>query len=219
MLSVDLAGHRLVLLPQRAAWLPDAAMLLVADVHLGKAAAFRQLGVPVPEATTDGTLQRLDAAIALTAATTLVFLGDLLHSAAAGCAATSTAVERWRGRHPSLDLLLVRGNHDRRAGDPPAAWRVRCVDEPLRLGSLALKHHPEPEPGAYVVAGHVHPGIVIGGAAHDRIRLPCFHVGERLTLLPAFGEFTGLRTVPCGARERAFVVAAGRVREWRAPAQ
>ncbi len=59
MLSCLLEGVRACPLPQRALALPDAGVLLVADAHLGKAVSFRRLGVPVPEATTQGTLARL----------------------------------------------------------------------------------------------------------------------------------------------------------------
>ena len=61
MAWLDLAGQRLDLLPQRAAFLPALRTLLVADAHIGKAVSFRRLGVPVPEATTAGTLARLTA--------------------------------------------------------------------------------------------------------------------------------------------------------------
>ena len=211
MLSLDLGGEQLVLLPQRAAFLPTHRTLLVADAHLGKAVSFRRLGVPVPEATTAGTLQRLDDALAASGATRIVFLGDLLHSAHAHAAATLQAVQQWRARHAALDLVLVRGNHDRHAGDPPADWRVQVVDEPLRLGALALKHHPDAEPGAYVLAGHVHPGVLLGGRAHQRLRLPCFHFGAAVGLLPAFGDFTGLHVVRPDEGDRVYVVAEGRV--------
>lgn len=211
MWSLDLAGEQLVLLPQRAAFLPAHRTLLVADAHLGKAVSFRRLGVPVPEATTAGTLARLDAALAASGAGCVVFLGDLLHSTRAHAAQTLAAVRRWRDRHPQLDLRLVRGNHDRHAGDPPADWGVCCVNEPLRLGGLALKHHPDPEPGAYVLAGHVHPGMVLGGRAHDRLRLPCFHFGPAVGLLPAFGEFTGMHVVARAPGDRVFVLQGERV--------
>ena len=206
MLPFDCGGERLALLPQRAVYLPAHRSLLVADAHLGKAVSFRRLGVPVPEATTGGTLARLDAALTATGAERVIFLGDLLHSARAQASATLAAVQRWRDQHALLDLVLVRGNHDRHAGDPPADWSVRAVDEPLRLGSLALMHHPRPVSGAYVLAGHLHPCAVLGGRAHDRLRLPCFHFGPAMGVLPAFGEFTGMHALPRAPGDRVFVV-------------
>jgi uncharacterized protein len=209
---VDRAGERLVLLPQRVVWLPCHGCLLVADAHIGKAVAFRRLGVPVPEGTTDGTLDRLSAALAATGAGCVIFLGDLLHSARGRASATLASVQRWRERHAGLQLLLVRGNHDRHAGDPPAGWGVQAVDEPLRLGGLALMHHPQPVAGAYVLAGHLHPCAVLGGRAHDRLRLPCFHFGPAVGVLPAFGEFTGMHALPRAAGDRVFVVQGAAVR-------
>ena len=211
MAHVDLAGQRLVLLPQRAAYLPEHRTLLVADAHIGKAVSFRRLGVPVPEATTAGTLARLDAALQATGARQVVFLGDLLHSVRSHAAATLAAVQAWRERHAALNLVLVRGNHDRHAGDPPAAWRVQCHDESLRLGPWLLRHDPQPDPGAYVLAGHVHPCALLQGRAHDRLRLPCFHFTDRVGLLPAFGEFTGMHRVEPGPDDQVFVLLADRV--------
>lgn len=214
MRVVQVGGAALRLMPQRAACLEGEGTLLVADAHLGKAAAFGRMGVPVPEATTQGTLDRLDAAVQACAARRIVFLGDLLHSAHVQTApAVHAAVRRWRQRRPELELLLVRGNHDRRAGDPPVDWGVQACDEPLRLGTLTLRHHPEPDPGGYVIAGHVHPGAVLGGRAHDRLRLPCFHFGPQVGLLPAFGEFTGLQVQPRQPGDRVFVIAGAAVRE------
>lgn len=214
MAQIDLAGERLHLLPQRAAYLPMHRTLLVADAHIGKAVSFRRLGVPVPEATTTGTLARLDAALQVTGAERIVFLGDLLHSARAHAAATMAAVQRWRHQHGQLHLVLVRGNHDRHAGDPPTSWQVQAADEPLPLGALWLQHHPQPQPGAtgYVIAGHVHPAVVLGGRAHDSLRLPCFHFGARVGLLPAFGEFTGMHVLPREPGDRVFVVQGDAVR-------
>ncbi|HSM22163.1 MAG TPA: ligase-associated DNA damage response endonuclease PdeM [Rubrivivax sp.] len=205
-------GMLLRLLPQRAAYLPSRQTLLVADTHLGKAVSFRRLGVPVPEATTDETLQRLTQAIAGTGARNVVFLGDLLHSARSHAAATMAAVARWREQHAGLALTLVRGNHDNHAGDPPAAWGVDCVDGPLHMGGLALAHQPEAVPGRYVVAGHLHPAAVVGGRGRDRLRLPCFHFGPAVGVLPAFGAFTGMHVMPHSPGNRVYVVADGAVR-------
>jgi uncharacterized protein len=204
--EVDVAGVRLRLLAQRAAFLPAEGLLLVADLHLGKAQSFRRLGVPVPQGTTEASLARLDAALAATGATGIVFLGDLIHSARSKAPATWEAVARWRARHAALQLTLVRGNHDRHAGDPPPDWGIRCVDEPWRLGPLALAHHPDPLEDAYVLAGHLHPAVVLGGRAHDRLRLPCFHFGASVGVLPAFGTFTGAHVLRRVVGDRVFAV-------------
>lgn len=213
-ITLAAARHaRLVLLPQRAAFLPDHSTLLIADAHIGKAQSFRKLGVPVPSGTTDAALATLDALLAATAATHIVFLGDLLHSAKGRAAGTLETVTRWRERQAALQLTLVRGNHDRHAGDPPAGWRVACVDEPLRLGPWALVHEPQAVDGAYALAGHVHPAAVFGGRGFDRLRLPCFHFGPQVGVLPAFGPFTGMHVLPRGPGDRVCVIAHDEVHE------
>jgi uncharacterized protein len=205
-------GGRLQLWPGKAAFDPDRSLLLVADAHIGKAVSFRRLGVPVPEATTAAALDRLDALLAATGAGEVVFLGDLLHSARAHAAATMAAVAAWRARHAGLALTLVRGNHDAHAGDPPAALGVQVVDGPWRRGPWALQHEPAAVPGAYALAGHVHPGVVLAGRAGDRLRLPCFHFGPDVGVLPAFGPFTGLHILAGGPGVQQFVVAGDIVR-------
>jgi DNA ligase-associated metallophosphoesterase len=207
---VEVGAGPIELLGDRAAVLPDVGLLLVADAHLGKAQAFRRLGVPVPGGTTGQNLDRLSALIARTRPRELVFLGDLLHARQGRSAANEAAVAAWRERHANLPMRLVRGNHDSRAGDPPAAWNIAVVDEPWRCGGWALCHHPQAVDGAYALAGHVHPGIRLGKGI-DRLRLPCFVLGAAQGILPAFGEFTGLHPVAPAPGERIAVIAQGEV--------
>jgi len=212
MVEVRVAGATLRLLAGRAAFWPGESTLLVADAHFGKALSFRRLGVPVPSGTTASALALLDRLVDATAARRVVFLGDLLHSARSRSPATWDAFARWRGQRRALDLVLVRGNHDRHAGDPPPEWGITAVDEPLPAGPFALAHHPDPVAGAYVLAGHVHPAAVLGGRARDRLRLPCFHFGAEVGVLPAFGDFTGTHVLPRGDGDRIFVIAGDEVR-------
>ncbi|MCE2915849.1 MAG: ligase-associated DNA damage response endonuclease PdeM [Rubrivivax sp.] len=209
-------GEPVHLLPERAAWLPRQCLLLVADAHIGKAQAYRRLGQPVPEGTTQATLDRLDRAIARCGASHVVFLGDLLHAAAGRSPAVMSAVATWRQRNPELQLTLVVGNHDRHAGAPPADWRVAVVEGPWQpdpQSPLALDHEPQVAEGRFVLAGHVHPAAVLGGRAHQRLRLPCFHLGPQVGVLPAFGEFTGMHVMPRGPSDRVFVIADNSVHE------
>lgn len=210
-------GALLRLLPERAAYLPEHHTLLVADAHVGKAQSFRRLGVPVPGGTTAAMLARLSQAVAASGARQVVFLGDLLHSAQARAAATLQAFAGWRAAHAGLELTLVRGNHDDHAGDPPTDWGVHCLDGPLHLGPLALAHHPEPFEGRYVLAGHLHPGAVVAGRGPGHLRLPCFHLGSRVGVLPAFGEFTGLHVMPRAAGDRIVVILEGSLRVLNSP--
>ena len=213
MVTIEVAGRALVLLPQKAALLPDTRTLLIADAHIGKATSFRALGVPVPRGTTSQTLALLGALVAQHNVQRIVFLGDFLHSARSHAAATLDAVTRWRAEHASLELVLVRGNHDDRAGDPPAPLGFTVVDEPLMEAGLALCHHPEPMADAYVIAGHLHPCVAVRGRAHERLRLPCFHFGARVGVLPAFGSFTGMHPAQVTPGDRVFAVADDAVRE------
>jgi uncharacterized protein len=215
---VAVGGIELHLLAGKAAWWPEGRTLLVADAHLGKAVSFRRLGVPVPEATTGGTLDALDALLSRHDAQRIVFLGDLLHSRHAHAPETLAAVTAWRALRPELELVLVRGNHDDRAGDPPQDWGVLCVDEPWQMPgapALALCHHPDPAAapdGAYVLAGHLHPCTTVGQGI-DRLRLPCFHFGARVGVLPAFGTFTGMHPIDRAPGDRVFLVADNAVLE------
>ena len=204
--SVELAGETLWLLADKAMYWPLGKMLIVADIHFGKATAFRSLGVPVPHGTTTQNLQALDALLADYPCDEIVFLGDFLHAKAAHAPATLAAMHGWRARHRQLRLTLVRGNHDLHAGDPPASLGITMVDEPHRAGPFALCHHPDLEAEGYVLAGHVHPVFHLR-AARDTLRLPCFLLGPSRAILPSFGAFTGGYAVRPLPDEAVFVTA------------
>ncbi|KPC54627.1 ligase-associated DNA damage response endonuclease PdeM [Amantichitinum ursilacus] len=214
-ISTHIAGEAVWLLPQKALFWPAQRMLLVADVHFGKAAAYRALGQPVPHGTTQANLARLDEMLAVLAedVDTLVFLGDFLHAKSSRHPEVLGALETWRARWPALRLVLVRGNHDVRAGDPPQNLRVTVVSEPWIVGPLGLCHEPDVAlpGGIYGLCGHVHPAVTLRGGARERMRLACFWMGEHGGILPAFGEFTGSWTMPAHARARVWVVGGGRV--------
>lgn len=220
MLRITLAGDGVILHPSGAALLADSRTLLVADAHVGKAVSFRRLGVPVPRGTTAETLGKITQAMADTGAERIVFLGDFLHSARSHAPGTLDALHRWRDAHAAVPMTLVRGNHDDRAGDPPATLGFTVVDEPLAHGPFALCHHPQPRDGLYVIAGHWHPCISISGRAFETLRLPCFWMGDdtgqlpaqAIGILPAFGSFTGMHRIDPRAGDRIFPIAQDVVR-------
>jgi DNA ligase-associated metallophosphoesterase len=214
MIRITLAGESVTLLAERALFWEGAGALLAADVHLGKAAAFRAAAIPLPGGTTTAALARLTAALGRTGARRLVLLGDFFHARSGRAARTLAAIAEWRERHAGLEILLVRGNHDRGAGDPPPEWRFDCRDEPWSEPPFAFRHNPPKpaeEPSGYVLAGHIHPAVSLSGPGRQRERLPCFLLGERVGILPAFGDFTGGAAVRPRPGDRVFAVAGDEV--------
>ena len=202
--EVEINGEAVLLLPQKALYWPREKMLVIADIHFGKAAAFRAQGVPVPRGTTTQNLEALDELMALHETRQIVFLGDFLHARASHASATVAAMLAWRLRHPALRLLLVRGNHDLRAGDPSASLGIEMVDEPFTVGAFSFCHHPDIAGVGYVLAGHVHPVFVLSSRL-DSLRLPCFLAGPTRMVLPSFGAFTGGFVVNRMAGEHVYV--------------
>ena len=181
-------GTCLELLPQRGVWIPAGRLLLVADLHLGKAESFQASGIPLPS---DGDLDNLNQLLELTAQLQpehVVVLGDLIHSR------QGLTPELRDKIHALPDLMgcpleLVGGNHDQ------GSWLEGLQAGPSRRWeNLWLSHEPStPTDGSLLnVAGHVHPVAVLGHTA-DRLRLPCFALNRarRQLLLPSFGTLTG----------------------------
>jgi Predicted ICC-like phosphoesterases len=202
-----ICGEELTLLPERAIFWKAAQTLFIADPHWGKAATFRAGGIPVPSGTTDESISRLDRLLEQTSARQIIFLGDLLHARAGRSEEMFGAITRWRETRPGVELMLVRGNHDKRAGDPPGELHIRCEDAPYQMKPFVLDHHPRPSAHGYVLAGHVHPGIRMYGAGRQSLRLPCFFFGRDVAILPAFGDFTGLADVEPVDGDQVFAIA------------
>ncbi|SBO42040.1 ligase-associated DNA damage response endonuclease PdeM [Cyanobium sp. NIES-981] len=200
-------GHPLTLLADRAVWDPTQAVLLVADLHLGKAETFQSHGIPLPS---DGDATTLNALLALAhrhQPRQVVVLGDLIHSRLG-------LTQELRSKLAALPALLgcplrlIGGNHER------GSWIEGLPQEPsLALGPWWLSHEPDPRQDRLNLCGHLHP-VALVGRGRDRLRLPCFSYSlqqERLAL-PAFGALTGGH--PLGSGEQQWLVVEGNVQAW-----
>jgi uncharacterized protein len=217
VVELDWGGERWTLLPERAVWWGARRAVVVADVHLGKAASFRAHGLPVPDGHGEADLDRLAGLVERFAADSLVILGDLLHARNGRSPETLAGLAAFRARCPDLRVTLVRGNHDAKAGDPPGDLGFEVVDEVWREAGdgPGFAHDPGAEWAkgeGPVMCGHLHPAVVLRGAAHA-VRSPCFWFGARRAVLPAFGSFTGGAKITPRAGDRVFVVGAGEVVE------
>ncbi|MEP6835563.1 MAG: ligase-associated DNA damage response endonuclease PdeM [Gemmatimonas sp.] len=206
MFKLEVAGDTVELSAHRALYLPRHRTLVVADLHWGKAATFRAKGVPVPPGVTASDLERLSAVLEETSPAKLVIVGDLSHARAGRHERTLHAIANWRATHEDLEIVLVRGNHDTHAGDPPASLHIKCIDGPLEVGPFACQHHPTAHASKYVLAGHLHPHVNLRGLGRQSLRLPCFAFCERGAILPAFTSFTGGGAYTPGDGDRVYAI-------------
>lgn len=207
-IPVEFASHRFELLAGPAIWWPAQKSLIVADVHLGKGAAFRSAGVPVPTGTSSKDLARLSHFLAETGAERLIILGDFLHARTGRHPQIMDAIREWRQSHRQVEMLLIRGNHDRSAGACPGEWKLEEVAGPFELDGLFLSHFPDIPDCEPLLGGHVHPVCALRDFDGSSVRVPCFVFDERMGILPAFGSFTGGCCMPARDGRRIFAVAA-----------
>lgn len=197
------AGGRFTMHPFCGLYWHERNWLLVADLHLGKAAHFRKAGVPLREGDDQSTLDRLTRVMDHFSPDRLLILGDLFHS---------DLNRSWDGfvawcRSRSEELHLVPGNHDRLSERRYRDAGLRVQQEQVVEDGITLCHDPVGTNSAgdgYRIGGHVHPGVVLTGTGQQRITLPCFVVGSRSTLLPAFGLRQGLFRVRPTPLQRIF---------------
>lgn len=195
----------MVLLPERAVFLPTKKALLIADPHFGKAAHFRKAGVPVPEAVHDSDFHRIQQLIEKYKPEDIYFLGDLFHS---DFNYSWEQLEAFIQGFTETRFHLIKGNHDilPQAIYSSSHWIIH--EEQLELDGMLLTHEPLEEipKGQFNICGHIHPGIMLQGKGRQKLRLPCFFISGSQMVLPAFGRFTGLALMKMNQEASAYVV-------------
>lgn len=210
-LTIEVQGESVQLLPERALFWLRTKTLFIADPHFGKVATFQSHGVPLPAGSDSSTLQRLSQALERSKAEKLIILGDLFHTARGRSDEVIKALTAWRKQHADLPIYLVRGNHDRHAGDPPAEWNVQGVEGPTPGPLWVLNHEPIQPAVGYALAGHLHPAIMLFGRGQQSLKLPCFWFGAKCGVLPAFGEFIDHGLIQPQKGDQLFAVGEGKV--------
>ncbi len=183
--AIALAGMACLLDPSGALVLPEARMLVVADLHLEKGSAFARRGALLPPYDTGATLARLAEAIALHRPRRVVALGDSFHD--------QWGPERLHPRDRAmlgaltagLDWTWILGNHDPIL---PAALGGTVAAE-AAIGPLVLRHHPAIGAGREL-AGHLHPVAKVALRGRG-VRVRAFLTDGERCILPAFGAYAG----------------------------
>ncbi len=180
-----LAGAELIALGSGALFWPEKDLICVSDLHLGKSSRLLRRGGPVlPPYEVKDTLYRLETDIMLSAAQTIVCLGDSFDDLEVESSLLEDEVSWLNRLQAGRCWIWIEGNHD------PGPMNIGGTHlEQLHIPPLTFRHIPNSSQNCEV-AGHYHPKaqISLRGQHYSK---PCFLLDENRVVLPAFGTFTG----------------------------
>ena len=184
-----------LLTPERAAVHLPTATAVIADLHLGYQQARRRGGDAIPAVGLDDTIAALSALYERNEVRSLIIAGDLHEDGRRGLFPSELLT--WL-RDAGLDLAgVVPGNHDRGLRGEKAMAIHR---DGMTLGGWRIVHGDGKAPRQPCVQGHLHPVFRWGEA----VSAPCFLIGERRIILPAFSDDTAGLNVLRGRRWSAY---------------
>lgn len=190
--SLTIENHVVHLLPEKAVFWEKESMLIISDVHLGKAGHFRKNGIALPQSSNDVNLDRIDTIISQWKPKKILFLGDLFHSLENEEWLT---FKNWRQLYSEIEFILVLGNHEIYPSIEYEKLGISCYDEFFIKPFLFVHEFIEEHSSFFTYSGHIHPAVRLKGKGRQSIRIPCFYFNERNMVLPAFGYLTGSYTV------------------------
>ncbi len=190
--DISIHDETLTLTNQRALVWKRKGTLIVSDLHIGKTAHFRKAGIAIPSAILLKDLKRLKFLIDYFEIETVLIVGDLFH---AGKNKDVDVFQDWMQQLISVNFELIKGNHDRLSNAFYESLHIKVYPNYKDVLPIRFVHDSKHcEENVFCISGHTHPGAILHGRGKQRIKLPCFEIGERLLVLPAFSEFTGLNT-------------------------
>ena len=201
---ISLLGKTFQLYPDKVMFWEERSLLIVSDVHLGKATHFRKNGIAVPGNVHQKDIKRLTHLISITNPNEIIFLGDLFHSE---LNAEWGIFKDWLQNYPNIKFSLVIGNHDIIHESTYEDAGLGLYQD-YEVGQF-LFTHKEKKTSFYNISGHIHPSIRLNGPAKQSMRLPCFYFKPTKAYMPAFGGFTGTYTLHKSPRDIVFGICNG----------
>jgi len=185
---------------RHAVWLATTRTLAVADLHLGYAWAHRAQGQMLPIGAEEKTLARLRDLVRDYEPEELVLLGDIVHRAVRVKPFVDELCALIAELSTRTTLRLVLGNHDRHLQALLLDSGITTMTTREHLaGTHTLLHGDCTDAAAAetlfaqctgrVIIGHEHPAVSVSDGVATSVRCPCFLVGEKLLVLPAFSTW------------------------------
>lgn len=206
MLEIEIQNQLFNLLPEKAIYWKEKEYLLIADLHLGKAAHFRKSGIQVPLQVEFENLSRLQEIFLAFELKGVFFLGDLFHSESNHI---WNEFARLIKQFSNINFNLIVGNHDILTASDYQKLGINIHLETYEEDAFIFSHDAieSIQEGKFLFHGHIHPGISLKSGPKLKTTLPCFYKEKKRLILPAFGAFTGLFTMPVNKKSEVFVIA------------
>jgi uncharacterized protein len=181
-----LSFHGWQFTPEGAAVHQGEQSAVIADVHLGYEWARGSAGDCVVEHSLNEALMRLQSLLARTTFSQLIVAGDLLESSrpCRHTAQDSQRLSAWLADR-GVSLLILEGNHDVSSSRSPkmAPRTPNYLPPTCTIAGWTVGHGHRRLIGDRQISGHHHPVFRFRGNS-----APCFLVGPRRIVLPAFSS-------------------------------
>lgn len=204
-MTITIRNEELILVKERAIFLPKEKLLAISDLHLGKAAHFRKAGLQVPSTLAQSDLNRLSDLLAEYQPETLLINGDMFHH---DLNTDIDDFEHWKEQYSSLKFVLVKGNHDKLEEKQYQKLGIEIHEPSYCTSNFCFIHDAVKcmEKNLYPISGHIHPGVNVLGKAKQSLKFPCFYFGNDYAIMPAFSAFTGLSLIKPKANEQIYAI-------------
>jgi DNA ligase-associated metallophosphoesterase len=178
------------LLPQRAIFWEEQQILILSDIHIGKATTFRKAGLFIPDGNMEDDLLKISKLLNEFKPKKCIIVGDLIHAKSGLSQEVKQLFSDWI-HNANTEIHLIMGNHDvSLAKNLPEEWPLHLHIESLLIEPFYFSHFPILHEKWFVWSGHLHPKIELK-SKNDRVVLRCFQIFPHLGILPAFSSFVG----------------------------
>ena len=162
----------------------------------------------MPQSVFKEDLQRLFAQVQFYNARQLIIVGDMFHSHENK---EMELFKKWRNDLNSLNIHLIKGNHDILNNNFYSEAAIDISDCCLQVGNIGFVHDPvainnELTSAEYYFTGHIHPGIRMHSGSRQTLSFPCYYFSKQYAVLPAYSKFTGYVNIKPKATDNVFAI-------------
>lgn len=212
-MKIEVCNETLTLSSEKALIWEQQKLLVLSDVHLGKAESFQAAGIPLPSGDHLEEFKRLEKLLQSFLIKQVYILGDLIHQKDSWSATLLKDMGAFFRKHEDTQWHLLIGNHEKGSREFLESLHLQLHEEDVELGPFVFTHgHKQGKNSLFEIRGHLHPRIYLQQGPL-KLNLPCFWLEKDRLTLPSFGILTGGYKIGPKRSDRVFAVGENEVFE------